>query len=39
VLTATIPKIDKARRRRIEIGGEVSQQQLGTESQNPKTQG
>ena len=31
VLTVTIPKSEKARRRRIEIGGEVGQQQLGTE--------
>lgn len=32
VLTVTVPKSEKARRRRIEIGGEVGQQQLGTES-------
>jgi HSP20 family protein len=32
VLTVTIPKSEKARRRRIEIGGEAGQQQLGTES-------
>ncbi|WP_420128318.1 Hsp20/alpha crystallin family protein [Longimicrobium sp.] len=37
VLTVTVPKSEKARRRRIEIGGEVSQQQLGTESE--QTQG
>lgn len=29
VLTVTVPKSEKARRRRIEIGGEVAQQQLG----------
>lgn len=34
VLTVTVPKSEKARRRRIEVGGEVSQPQLGTESQN-----
>ena len=32
VLTVTVPKSEKARRRRIEIGGEVSQAQLGTDS-------
>ncbi len=32
VLTVTVPKSEKARRRRIEIGGEMSQAQLGTES-------
>jgi HSP20 family protein len=37
VLTVTVPKSEKARRRRIEIGGEVSQQQLGTEGE--QTQG
>jgi HSP20 family protein len=31
VLTVTIPKSEKARRRRIEIGGEAGQQQLGAE--------
>jgi HSP20 family protein len=34
VLTVTVPKSEKARRRRIEVGGEVSQPQLGTEAQN-----
>lgn len=33
VLTVTVPKSEKARRRRIEVGGEVSQPQLGTDSQ------
>jgi HSP20 family protein len=32
VLTVTVPKSEKARRRRIEIGGEMGQAQLGTES-------
>jgi HSP20 family protein len=31
VLTVTVPKSEKARRRRIQIGGEAGQQQLGTE--------
>jgi HSP20 family protein len=31
VLTVTVPKSEKARRRRIEIGGEAGQPQLGTE--------
>lgn len=31
VLTVTVPKSEKARRRRIEIGGEMSPQQLGAE--------
>jgi HSP20 family protein len=40
VLTVTVPKSEKARRRRIEIGGEAGQQQLGTDSQNTEqTQG
>jgi HSP20 family protein len=34
VLTVSVPKSEKARRRRIEIGGEVNQSQLGAESQN-----
>lgn len=38
VLTVTIPKSEKARRRRIEIGGEVGQAQLGTESQQQDTE-
>jgi HSP20 family protein len=36
VLTVSVPKSEKARRRRIEIGGEVSQAQLGTESEQPQ---
>jgi HSP20 family protein len=31
VLTVTVPKSEKARRRRIQIGGEAGQQQLGAE--------
>lgn len=38
VLTVSVPKSEKARRRRIEIGGEVSQPQLG-ESQGEQPQG
>ena len=38
VLTVSVPKSEKARRRRIEIGGEVAQQQLGTESQQETEQ-
>ena len=36
VLTVSVPKSEKARRRRIEIGGEVSQPQLGTEGEQPQ---
>jgi HSP20 family protein len=32
VLTVTVPKSEKARRRRIEIGGNGGQQQLGTDA-------
>jgi HSP20 family protein len=32
VLTVTVPKSEKARRRRIQVGGEMAQQQLGAES-------
>ncbi|HEX5868843.1 MAG TPA: Hsp20/alpha crystallin family protein, partial [Longimicrobium sp.] len=32
VLTVTVPKSEKARRRRIQIGGEAGQQHLGTDS-------
>lgn len=43
VLTVTVPKSEKARRRRIQIGGEAGQQQLGaeggTEQNTEQTQG
>jgi HSP20 family protein len=39
VLTVTVPKSEKARRRRIEIGAMGGQQQLGESQQNEQPQG